>query len=133
MARLNSTANSTVREYLEATTVAVAFVLCMPFIAIGAFLVRGLMAGAIILVLVFAGAIALWHWAEPRLTTACRAVVRDVAVGTALLAGIPIIAVVAVTLGGVVAILLPIVAVALGVVGVWRIIGAGRHIFTTHH
>ncbi len=129
MARLNPTANSMIREYVEASAIAVALVLCMPLLGIGIFLFRGVAAGVAILVLLLVGGVAAWRWAEPRLTPNCRVIVREVAVGAAFLAGIPVFAIAAVALGGLVAILLPLVAVVLGVAGFWRIIGAGRHVF----
>ncbi len=128
MARLALTTTSVIREYLEAAAYAIALVVCMPILGIVAFLLRGVAVGVLASVLVLVGAIGAWHWAEPRLSPAWRAGVREVALGALLLAGIPVLVAGVLVLQGAVVALLPVAGVVLGVAGLWRIIAGGRRV-----
>lgn len=133
MARLNPPVHNETREYVEAAAIGIAMAACLPLLGIAAFLCRGVLAGVVVVAIVLGLSIVIWRRIEPTLTPQSRAAVREVAIGSAVLALIPVIALGFVAVGGVVVVLIPVAGLALAFIGIGRILAAGRHIFGHTH
>ncbi len=129
MGHLRPVLNAGVREYVGPVALGVAIAVCMPVLAIAVFLLRGVVVAAFGAAIVTIAALALWEGIEPKLSPGTRVVVRDVAMGLALIAGVPLLVIAALVVQGTVVAVLPVAAVTLAIVGLWQLLAAGRHAF----
>ena len=127
MARLTTSRNTPIWEYVGPVAMGLALVACMPLLGIAAFLLRGVVVAAFAAALTAAAAIAIWQWLEPKLSPGVRLVVRDVTLGVALVLGVPLLAVAVLVAQGAAVALFPVAAVTLAILGICQIFGAGRH------
>ncbi len=132
MARVKTNMNTLMRGYAGPVAFGLAAIICMPVLGIAAFLLRGVFVAGFAAALVVAASIGLWHAIEPKLSPGCRLIVREIVLGVAIIAGIPLLAITVVLAGGATLAVLPVALVTLAILGVWQILGVSRHVFRTH-
>lgn len=123
------TLNNVIGEYAWAIALGLALVMCMPLLGIAALMLQGAVVAVIAVAIAAALVVGLWKLIEPKLSPGLRLVVRDVALGVAMVASVPLLVVMMFVMQGTLAVLLAVAAVALVIVGAWWIVAAGRHAF----
>lgn len=131
MAHLGTPQNKLIREYVAPTALGLALVVCMPLLGIAAVMMRGTLIAAFAVCVAIGVTVAAWHMIEPTLSPRWRHAVRELAIGVALIVSLPLLAVVLFVMQGTVSALLVVAAVALTLIGLWRIFAAGSHVLHT--
>lgn len=131
MAHLGASQNKMIREYVAPTALGLGLVICMPVLGIAAILMRGTLIAAFAVCVAVGVTIAAWHMIEPTLSPRWRHAVRELALGVAMIVSLPLLAVVLFVMQGTVAALFAVAAVALTLVGIWRIFAAGGQVLHT--